>query len=310
MLLLVDDRTADQRLVPIKEHLMNSAFSEMFSFLLGDKDLTILAYSGNDLRLIRGGPHGTSNTVLNPAEGLLHLLEMDADDVCVIMDRIAFFSEGFSDIFRFHRSSGSDVTVLVKELPALPGMFGVSLDRDLDLSYRKREDPVRSKSMDLNIYVVNKNLLKEIIHSEIDVKGLDVRSLPLLKDDLKMKGYRLRSKVGFTDDIVSLLETQRMVMDTYLSHIEKVTSRNIDISSEQILNMPVYISNRVKIGSKCRIGPYASILDDVIIGNDVFIINSIIGKRCVIGDDSYIEGSVIGPDNTVEKGSEVEWNIR
>jgi len=310
MLLIVDDRFVDPRLTSIKEHLMAKVFGRVLETMAGGTDLKILVFTETGLHIMwdkDGEPH--DRMPMDPSEGLLRLMDADEDEDCILMNRIAFFSEGLIDPMRYHKDKGNDVTVLVKELPAMPGMHGVSMDPDSNINYRKRDDPVRAKSMDLNIYILRKGLMIDLLHDEIDIKGLEVRSLPLHHEGLNMRGFRIRSKIGSTDDLVSILETQRMIMDTYLTNIQKETSNNLPIISDLILNMPVFAAGSTNMGSKCRIGPYATILNDVRIGDNVFIINSIICERCVIEDDAYIEGSIIGPDVDVEKGSEIEWSI-
>lgn len=309
MLLLVDDRCSDPDLARIKRHLLRNAIPKVLTSMFMPVRPTTLAYSDDVLvRLGEDGPP-IASSMIDGSEGILKILEDDPDDVCMIMERLVFFSGGISEVIGSHKASEADVTVLVKEMPALPGLMGITLDEEMDISYVKREGPVRANSIDLNVYVMRKDVLKEMVHSETDLRKLDVKAFSLLRDDIRIKGYRIRSKVGFTDDLISLLETQRMVMDAYPNKMEKAATRNLSIGRDQILNMPVYISGRARIGPKCRIGPYVTLLGDVTIGENVFISNSIVCEKCVIEDDVYLDGAIIGPDSVIEKGSEIEWSV-
>jgi NDP-sugar pyrophosphorylase family protein len=311
MLLFVDDRFSSNDIHEIERFLINSSEKTVIgrAFSLSEFSRRVNVIDG-DYHIVPEDKDGKVEVIEGTdSQGILSIITDDPDDIVLLSYRRLYFQDKLEDILRSHREGGADVTVLVKELAALPGMIPVFLDNDMNISYQRRDDPVRSKTMDLNYYLISKNIVLDILKNGGHIKDFDPRTFPIIQNGSKMNGYRLRSKLGFVQDLHSILETQRMVMDGHTTEIENETMRNVDLRDDQILNMPIYVGDNVVIGGQCRLGPYASIMSDVRIGKNVYIINSIIGNDCTLEDDIYLEGVILGPGKHLEKGTEIEWEM-
>ncbi|MDG6224400.1 MAG: NDP-sugar synthase [Candidatus Thermoplasmatota archaeon] len=311
MLLFVDDRSMDGPLFSFNEQIHFAMMDELLSLLYGSYGkLTTIHIQVNSYRVHEVGTDSKFdiNYDIDDIRAMTSLMDSDPMDICVFARKMIVFEDKIPDITEYHHKDRTGITALVKEGISRDGMRPVFIDSRNRLDYSDNAAIIRSRVVDLGYYIIDKSFMKEFFRRTEGLIGLNKDDMISISGCEAVKGYRVRSRIGFIDDLESILETQRMMLDWMMQDLEKARFGNID-QNNIIVNMPSFIHNTAVIGENCRLGPYTTIMREVKVGKNVFIINSIICEKCIIGDDVYIEGAIIGPGSSIENGSEIEWCV-
>lgn len=163
----------------------------------------------------------------------------------------------------------------------------------------------RTLPFDIGCYVMDPVLFRKISFSSND----DVRGSihKLIKEEQSVNMLIIDTYIKNIKDVHSIVEIQRFLFDNYKLDMDIITINTLNEIHNIVLNTPLYVSGDTTIGERCRIGPYATLMENTIIGDDVYIINSIILNDCTIENGCYIEGAIIGPGAHIEKGTELVW---
>ena len=311
MLLFVEERPFVGSLSGFEEHFQFVLMDELLSLLYGSFGPLITIYAGKDgYRVHKVDTDPAEDIVydLDDIRALSSLLEGDPMNVCIFTRNNLVFADDLKEIIEYHYKDGTGITALIKEGISKTGLSPVFIDTRMRLDYSDDSQVIRSRLIDVGYYIIDKDIMIKLLKGPSGIIGLEREMMISISDVEAIKGYRVRSKIGFLDDLESILETQRTVLDWMMQGIEK---RSFDLKKNvnMMINMPTYIHNSVKIGENCRFGPYTTVMKGVKIGKNVLIINSILCENSVIGDDVYIEGSIIKPGSMVQIGSEIEWKI-
>jgi len=306
MFVIIDDRFSAEGMMDIERYIIGLYVDEFFRPNMDEYGKTVTITTKNGTFFMKDDEASAFRTTDHIE--LIRSLESDMCETCLYMNRLLIFSEDIDGILSEHSENDVDVSVFVKDIPGHSGMVNVYLDKDMRLEYDPKNQLIRTKLLDLNCYVVEKELIVRELKKRGSLDDFSIQELSRNKE-LRIMGIKLRSRVGVIVDHFTLLEAQRVLMDSSQPYIERKTIMNHELRSDMHLSYPVYIGKNVSVGRNCRLGPYVSIHEGTRIGENVHIINSFIGEKCTIGDNCYLEGMILPPDSTVSSDTSLEWSL-
>ncbi len=239
--------------------------------------------------------------------------EIGHSDIMIALGDM-IFKAGYADFYRHHLTNGDcSGSIGVREVDD-PKKYGIV---ELEGKYIKKleEKPTRPKSKIgiAGVYFINEtpvllSILEEMIEKNVRPRG-EYQLTDALQEMVK-RGYRLKTfPVSSWYDCghpESLLETNRVLLD------EKEGTDHADTMKDSVIIQPVAIGENVKIINSV-IGPHASIASDSYIESSI-ISDSVIGsrshiskvnlQRSIVGDDASVHGKHnslnIGDSSTIE----------
>ncbi|VVB87709.1 Bifunctional protein GlmU [uncultured archaeon] len=222
----------------------------------------------------------------------------DSDIMIALGDMI--FKAGYSEFCRHYLTNGEcAASIGVREVDD-PKKYGIV---EIEGNYIKKleEKPTRPKSNlgIAGVYFIKETTVLLSILDEMIKKNIRTRGEYQLTDALQemvKSGYRLKTfPVSSWYDCghpESLLETNRVLLD------EKENIDNVEVLKDSVIIQPVAIGENVTIINSV-IGPHASIASDSYIESSI-ISDSVIGsrshiskvnlQRSIVGDDASVHG--------------------
>jgi bifunctional UDP-N-acetylglucosamine pyrophosphorylase/glucosamine-1-phosphate N-acetyltransferase len=146
-----------------------------------------------------------------------------------------------------------------------------------------------------------RGLLVESIHTENPDEAIGVNS----RMDLARAQTLAKNRI-----LARFMEQGVGIIDPITTHIYN----DVEIDQDTFIYPFTVIESNVRIGRKCKIGPFSRIRPDTVIndgveiGNFVEIVKSSIGPGAVIKHHCYIEGSEIKKGGNVPAGSVIAKN--
>lgn len=249
-----------------------------------------------------------NNVSIHGSDGLhsgefMEALERTSEKILIIRN-FSFALGGINCLFENEEDGDGRLLVLVKEMKDPGDLTQVFISPSGEVVFEMDDGSIMGKWVDLGIYCIDSSVMLDYLRKQEDDNFDD-----LIRRMIREIGYakRVKGQVGRLSNIMSVLETQRMIMDSNpLSMNEEVIdylNRVIDLS----INTPIYIEDGIKIGERSRIGPYVTIMKGVTIGDDVYISNSIIIGNATIGSGCYIEGAVVKKGCILPENTELDW---
>jgi glucose-1-phosphate thymidylyltransferase len=215
------------------------------------------------------------------------------------------FKSGYLDFYKFHAENGKcSGSIGVREVEE-PQKYGIVELEPSSSSIRRLEEKPEKPSSNLGIagvyFVKDTPLFFEVldwmIQNEIKNRGeyqLTDALQEMIQRGSKFKTFEVSSWYD-CGHARSLLETNRVLLD------EKNPGSVPGDACNSVIIQPVEIGENVKIINSV-IGPYASIAEDTVIRNSI-ISNSVIGSRTNVSNLN-LESSIIGDDaNLVGKNN-------
>jgi bifunctional UDP-N-acetylglucosamine pyrophosphorylase/glucosamine-1-phosphate N-acetyltransferase len=141
----------------------------------------------------------------------------------------------------------------------------------------------------------------EYIHTENPDEAIGVNS----RMDLARAQMLAKSRI-----LARFMEQGVGIIDPITTHIYN----DVKIDQDTIIYPFTVIESNVRIGKKCRIGPFSRIRPDTVIhdgveiGTFVEIVRSRIGEGAVIEHNCYIDGSKVEKDAEIPAGSVITKN--
>ena len=122
---------------------------------------------------------------------------------------------------------------------------------------------------------------------------------PKLAEEGKLYGHLVN---GLWMDIgkpEEYLETNKIILDSLVDTIKQKRAKNFEVKS------PVAFDKGVSIAEKSVIGPYAILGENVTVGKNTKISNSVIFPNVEIGDFASIDGALIGEGARIGKNVKI-----
>ncbi len=245
--------------------------------------------NGKDLGLdiqyiVEDYPMGTGGAIKNT--------ESQFNDTFIVFNSDILFDLDLKKMLEFHKSRRALVTIAVTEVedPTIYGVIDVD-QRDYATSFKEKPnlEDVTSKFINAGVYIFEPEVFKQI-PAETSV-SLEREIFPkILNNCGKIAVYK---NCGYWLDIGTpekYLQAHNDIMDkkgtlfnSYFKKKNIVTGQNVVIHPKAVIEGSVFIGDNVKIGA------------------NTYISNSVIGSNISIGSDDKIIGSVIWDDVNVAK---------
>lgn len=240
-----------------------------------------ILYSDNQFDILRS-VHGYIDNML--------------EEYCIIADSNMVINLDFNKVFDFHIKKGADITVLCENASPKTGEMTLSLNNDAKIEdvLLHTSDDIAEKTVALNIYVLKKSLLRELIDWGVTYGwkafGKDVVTKKF--HELKIYGYK---HYGYCQLIDSLEVYLRSNLQMLNSEIRK-----------EIFNGDQPILTRIKDSVPTKYGDNAKvknsyIADGCFINGEVE--NSIIFRNVKVEKGAHIKNSVVMQNTIVEENS-------
>ncbi len=236
----------------------------------------------------------------------------DAEIMIALGDMI--FKAGYSEFYGHHLNNGDcSGSIGVREVDD-PKKYGiVELDGEYIKKLEEKPSHPRSRLGIAGVYFIKETQVLLSILGDMIMKGRRTRGEYQLTDALQemvSRGYRLKTfPVSSWYDCghqESLLETNRVLLD------EKENIDNVYEMKDSVIIQPVAIGENVSIINSV-VGPHASIASDSVIESSI-ISDSVIGsrshiskvnlQRSIVGDDASVHGKHnslnIGDSSSIE----------
>lgn len=244
--------------------------------------------------------------------GLAHSIYLTRDlvgdfDIMIALGDMIFKS-GYLDFYKQHAKNGHDVSSIGVEEVDEPQKYGI-VELERPLSYvKKLEEKPEHPASNLGIagvyFVHDTTMLFEVLEWMMnnDVKTRGEYQLTDALQEMIERGSRFKTfTVSSWYDCghaKSLLATNRVLLD------EKEDLDGEHLIVDSVILHPVAVGDNVQIVNSV-VGPYASIAGDTIIENSI-ISDSVIGSRTYISK-ANLQSSIIGDDaNLVGKHNSLD----
>ncbi|AFK22462.1 sugar phosphate nucleotidyltransferase [Pyrococcus sp. ST04] len=235
-----------------------------------------------------------------------------SDDFLVIYGDV-FTNFDYSELIKAHKENDGLITVALTKVYD-PERFGVVITDEEGKIVEFEEKPRKPKTnlVDAGIYVVNKDVLKEIPKNKEVYFEREI--LPKFVSQGVVYGYKMPKEyywvdLGTPEDLfyahqIALDELSRE--NGYL-----ILGENVEIPEDVQVQGPVYIDNNAKIGHNVKIkaytyiGPNTIIEDKAYLKRSILLGNDIIKERAELKDTILGEGVVVGKNVIVKENAVV-----
>ncbi len=249
-------------------------------------------------------PLGTGGAIKN-TEDLYKdtFLVFNADILC---------NMDFTDLINFHKSQSASVTIAVTQV-ANPSAYGViEYDKNnyaLSFTEKPTGDKIKSNYINAGVYVLEPEVLSEI--SKNQPVSVERETFPALLQ----KGYKVAVYKGcsYWMDIGTpekYLQTHKDIMagacrisGVHFADKSVFKDGKSMIDTSAVITGPVYIGDNVKIGAYATVGPNVVIGDDTCIHMGSKVINSVIWNNVDVGICAKLEGIIVASDCKVNRKS-------
>jgi mannose-1-phosphate guanylyltransferase len=223
------------------------------------------------------------------------------DDTFLVFNADILCNMDFMELVKFHKSKSSAVTIAVTKVKN-PSEYGViEYDKDgyaVSFTEKPKADEIKSNFINAGVYVFEPEVLREI------PEGRPVSVEREIFPALLQKEYKIAIYTGckYWMDIGTpekYLQVHKDIMsgdcliagvDFYSRGIFKDGKSHIDATAKII--GPVYIGKNVKIGAYATVGPNAVIGDDVCIHAGGSVLNSVIWNNVDVESYAKLEGII------------------
>lgn len=235
--------------------------------------------------------------------GALKNVEDYVSDEFLVIYGDVFTNFNFAELIEAHRENDGLITVALTKVYD-PEKYGVVITDEEGKVIEFEEKPKRPKTnlIDAGIYVVNKEVLKEIpkrkeVYFEREI-------LPKFVSRGLVYGYRM-PKDNYWIDLGSpedLFYAHQVALDEIARENGYLTIReDAEVPEDVEIQGPVYIDTRAKVGHGVKIKAYTYIGPDTIIEDRAYLKRSILIGSDIIKEKSEIKDSILGEGVVVGK---------
>ncbi len=241
-------------------------------------------------------PLGTAGAVKNAYDG--------KSDYILVLSGDGVYDFDLQKIIDFHTDKSCDVTI-VTHFTENPSEYGMVVsDNDGKITHFVEKPSwkhVTTNRVNTGIYMLSKNILEKI-HDRVNFDfSKDLFPL-LLQENASLYSLYLG---GYWCDIGTLGAYFQCNADCLDSKVAGINNTGLTYSELQKLGvdveMPVYVSQKAKIGKNVKLGKYSVISDYVQISDGCDLSHCIISEKTFVGKNSCIFGSLIGKNCVIEE---------
>jgi mannose-1-phosphate guanylyltransferase len=200
-----------------------------------------------------------------------------------------------------HEETRADATIALVSVPD-PSPYGsVLTDADGTVKNFEEKPTVHSAASHVNagVYVFSPRIVDSI--PEGRPVSLENEVFPKLVRNGRMQGW---THDGFWYDIGRLSEYVRANRELLEKQEPRARDSNAAENGWEILR-PSYLGTRTRLGVGAKVGPLSILSDNVSVGDEAIVRNSIIFEETSIGEKAIIEDSVIGERVVIGSGSKI-----
>jgi mannose-1-phosphate guanylyltransferase len=234
------------------------------------------------------------------------------DDTFLVFNADVLCNMDFMDLVKFHKSMSADVTIAVTKVDN-PSAYGV-IENDqngyaVSFVEKPKAGEVKSNFINAGVYVIEPSVLKEI--AEDRPVSVEREIFPVLLENghkiAVYKGCSYWMDIGTPE---KYLQTHEDIMSGACQiagvrfgkqNVFKEGKSLIDTTA--IIIGPVYIGDNVKIGAYATVGPNAVIGDNVCIHTGGKVTDSVLWNSVDVGLFARVDGSVAASGCKVESRS-------
>ena len=248
-------------------------------------------------------PLGTAGSVKNTRDFLLDADIKSHEDFFLVISGDAVCDIDIKKAADFHRSSGSDVTIVLSRAQNPLEFGGVLTDtratgKILTFIEKPAWSQVFTDAVNTGIYFINNKILEHIPEGKSFDFGKDLFPL-LLRNNYKLSGWLDENYWCDVGDLDAYYECNRHAADGKIKIINAGVRADYNIISEDCV-----------IGENCEIID-SIIHDGVKIGANTKIIRSIVCRNTQIGANVVInEGCAIGEDCVIGFGARILKGVK
>ncbi|MGH3164442.1 MAG: sugar phosphate nucleotidyltransferase [Trebonia sp.] len=262
-----------------------------------------LQYATEDL------PLGTAGSVKNAEEAL-------KDDTFLVISGDALTDMNLTEMMRFHKDSGSLVTVGLTRVPD-PLEFGIVIADDDGRIQRFLEKPtwgqVFSDTVNTGVYIMEPEVLAEVSAKESVDWSHDVFP-KLLQRGAPIYGYISDKYWEDVGTLESYLKAQADVLagrvETDIAGFEVSpgvwVAEGADVDPEAVLTGPVVVGEYAKIEAGAHIREYSVIGANVVVKEGAFVHRAVVHNNVFVGQGSTLRGCVVGKNTDVMRLARIE----
>lgn len=238
-------------------------------------------------------PMGTGGAIKNA--GMLY------HDTFLVLNADVFCNIDYNKLIDFHKSKSAAITVAVAKAENSTSYEVVESDKNdcaISFSQKANNDEIESVYVNAGVYVVEPDVLDEIP---------DGRSVSLKQEILPallQKGFKIAVYKGcsYWMDIVTpekylqthqdILSGKCQISGVHFGNNNIFKDGKSTIDTTAVITGPVFIGDNVKIGAYATVGPNAVIGDDVSIHMGGKVIGSVLWNNVDIGICAKLDGAV------------------
>jgi mannose-1-phosphate guanylyltransferase len=228
-------------------------------------------------------PLGTAGPVKKAERLLGH------DEPFIVLNGDIFADLSYRELYNAHLKNGGLATIALCKVED-PSRYGVAEMGSNSQISRFIEKPPKGKApsnlINAGVYILSPEVFDYIPSGR--AVSIEREVFPKLAEEGKLYGHFVN---GLWIDIgkpEEYLQTNKMILDSWVSTQRQKKPKNFEIKN------PVALDKGVSINEKSVVGPYAILGEDVNVGKNVRISNSVVFPHASIGDFSMIDGAIIG----------------
>ena len=227
----------------------------------------------------------------------------------------------YSRMLHYHKSKNADVTISMISVPSkeISDCYYMSIDKEYKITeFANKKGKNKEVNVSMGVYIFKYSVLKKYLKSEITnlarkTHEIDEHIIPdIIYDNCKIYAYPFE---GYWKDISTIDSLWQANMDLLKDDKLNLLKRksNWKIYTEDSLSTPQYISPKANISKSiinqgCLVEGEVknSILsNDVKIGKNAKIIDSIILPGCVIQEGAVVKKCIIGNNTIILKNEKI-----
>ncbi|MFA4646818.1 NDP-sugar synthase [Pyrococcus kukulkanii] len=232
-----------------------------------------------------------------------------SDDFLVIYGDV-FTNFNYSELIEAHKKNDGLITVALTKVYD-PERFGVVITDEEGKIIEFEEKPRKPKTnlVDAGIYVVNKDVLKEIPKNKEIYFEREI--LPKFVSQGLVYGYKMPKEyywvdLGTPDD---LFYAHQIALDELAKENGYlILGENVEIPEDVEVQGPVYIDNNAKIGHGVKIKAYTYIGPNTIVEEKAYIKRSILLGNDIVKERAELKDAILGEGVVVGKNVIVKEN--
>jgi NDP-sugar pyrophosphorylase family protein len=201
------------------------------------------------------------------------------------------------DLLEFHHDAGGWVTIAVKAVED-PWHFGVTLLDERGGIMRFQEKPPKEKCFSnlasTGVYVIDPKAMAYVPEGIPFDFAKDLFHLLHQKEREKLFGYPLKPGQFWADvgQVEGYMHATEWMLNT--GRMDVLLGHNVEVDASMLVG-PLVIGDGVRIEECCTLGPRTVLFEDVNIGRDSCLQQSLVGEGTMIGEATHLRDATIGP---------------